>query len=134
MRTGLEYASRSWAICLNSLPSISVDFGIPVLTTKNALETADLLHVIAKREQREDKKSVAVRGEKTAMSVPERQQFLIEGLPNVSAVIARRLLTHFGSVRDIANASEEELTAVKGVGKNIAREILELLNARYPEE
>jgi len=117
-----------------SLASISVDFGIPVLTTKNALETADLLHVIAKREQREDKKSVAVRGEKTAMSMPERQQFLIEGLPNVSAVIARRLLAHFGSVRDIANASEEELTAVKGVGKNIAREILEILNARYPEE
>ena len=117
-----------------SLASISVDFGIPVLTTKNAMETADLLHVIAKREQREDKKSVAVRGDKTAMSMPERQQFLIEGLPNVSAVIARRLLAHFGSIRDIANASEEELMGVKGVGKNIARDILELLNARYPEE
>ncbi len=117
-----------------SLASISVDFGIPVLTTKNALETADLLHVIAKREQREDKKAVAVRGEKTAMSLPERQQFLIEGLPNVSAVIARRLLAHFGSIRDIANASEEELMQVKGVGKNIAIDILELLNAHFPEE
>jgi len=117
-----------------SLASITVDFGIPVLTTKDASETADLLKVIAMREQREDKKAVAVRGEKTQMSVRERQQFIIEGLPNVSAVIAKRLLSHFGSVRDIANATEEELLEVKGVGKNIANDIIRLLSANYHED
>ena len=117
-----------------SLASISVDYGVSVLTTKDASETADLLHVIARREQREDKKSVAVRGEKTMMSLMERQQFLVEGLPNVSAVLAKRLLSHFGSIRDIANATEEELIGVKGVGKNIASDILKLLNARYLEK
>jgi len=117
-----------------SLASISVDFGIPVLTTKDASETADLLHVIAKREQREDKKDVAVRGEKTQMSLKERQQFLVEGLPNVSAVIAKRLLSHFGSIKDITNASEQELMDVNGVGKNISSEIIKLLNADYLEE
>ena len=116
-----------------SLASISVDFGIPVLTTKDALETADLLKVIAQREQREDKKAVAVRGEKTQMSIRERQQFIIEGLPNVSAVIAKRLLNHFGSVKDIANATEKELLEVKGIGKNIASDIIKLLNANYLE-
>lgn len=74
-----------------SLASITVDFGIPILTTKDAMETADLLNVMAKREQREDKKEVAVRGEKTRMSIRERQQFIVEGLPNVSAVLAKRL-------------------------------------------
>lgn len=117
-----------------SLVSIIVDFGIPIITTKDALETADFLHVMARREQREDKKAVAVRGEKTSMSLRERQQFMVEGLPNVSAVIAKRLLDRFGSVRDIVNASDEELQGVDGVGKNIATEILELLNARYLEE
>jgi Fanconi anemia group M protein len=116
-----------------SLASISVDFGIPVLTTKDAMETADLLKVIAQREQKEDKKAVAVRGEKTQMSIRERQQFIIEGLPNVSAVIAKRLLHHFGSVKDIANATEEELLEVKGIGKNIASDIIKLLNANYLE-
>ncbi|KYK27859.1 hypothetical protein AYK20_01885 [Thermoplasmatales archaeon SG8-52-1] len=116
-----------------SLASISVDFGIPVLTTKDAMETADLLKVIAQREQREDKKAVAIRGEKTQMSIRERQQFIIEGLPNVSAVIAKRLLNHFGSVRDIANATEKELLEVKGIGKNIASDIIKLLNANYLE-
>jgi Fanconi anemia group M protein len=114
-----------------SLASISVDYGVSILSTKNALETADLLNVIAKREQRDDKKVVAIRGEKTQMSLRERQQFIIEGLPNVSAVIAKRLLSHFGSIKDIANASIDELQQVKGVGKNIASEIINLLNANY---
>jgi len=114
-----------------SLASITVDFGIPILTTKDASETADLLNVIAKREQREDKKDVAVRGDKTQMSIQERQQFIIEGLPNVSAVIAKRLLSHFSSIKDIANATEKELLEVKGVGKQIAKDIIKLLNADY---
>ncbi len=116
-----------------SLASISVDYGIPVLTTKDAFETADLLKIIAKREQREEKKEVAVRGEKPQMSIKERQQFIIEGLPNVSSVIAKRLLSHFGSVRQIVNASEEQLLEIKGIGKNIASDIIKLLNTDYFE-
>ncbi len=117
-----------------SLASITVDYGIPILTTKDSLETADLLNVIARREQREEKKSVAVRGEKPQMSIKERQQFLIEGLPNVSAVIAKRLLSHFGSIKDIANATEEELMEIRGIGKNIASDIIKLLNTNYLED
>ena len=117
-----------------SLASITVDYGVPVLTTKDAFETADLLNVIAKREQREDKKAVAVRGEKSQMSLRERQQFIVEGLPNVSVVIAKRLLARFGTIKDIANATEEELQEVKGIGKNIASDIIKLLNTNYPED
>ncbi|HDQ16327.1 MAG TPA: hypothetical protein ENN45_04645, partial [Bacteroidetes bacterium] len=117
-----------------SLASISVDYGISVMNTKNAMETADLLGVIAKREQKENKKIVAVRGEKHQMSLEERQQFLIEGLPNVSGVIAKRLLDHFGSIRAIVNASEKELQEVEGVGKTIASEIVRLLNSNYLED
>jgi len=114
-----------------SLASISVDYGVTILPTNDDQETADLLNVIAKREQRDDKKSVAVRGEKPQMSLREHQQFLIEGLPNVSSIIAKRLLSHFGSVKDIMNASEDELKQVRGVGKNIANDIIKLLNSDY---
>ena len=117
-----------------SFVSIVVDFGIPILTTKDSVETADLLYVMAKREQREDKKSVAIRGEKTSMSTKERQQFVIEGFPNVSSVIAKRLLDHFGSIRAISIASERELQEVNGVGKHIASSIFALLNAHYADE
>jgi len=111
-----------------------VDFGIPIITTKNALETADLLNIMARREQREDKKEVAVRGEKTSMSLREKQQFIVEGLPNVSAVLAKRLLGRFSSIKNIVNASEEDLREVDGIGGNIASEILEILSSLYLEE
>jgi Fanconi anemia group M protein len=68
------------------------------------------------------------------MSLKERQQFLLEGLPNVSAVIAKRLLNHFGSIKDIANASEDELMEVSGIGKGIATEIIQVINSNYLED
>lgn len=117
-----------------SLASISVDYGVTVFRTKNASETADLLRVIAQREQKNSKKMVAIRGMKKQMSMREKQQFLVEGLPNVSAVLANRLLNHFGSIRAIVNASEKELMEVEGIGKNIASEIVKLVNKDYLED
>jgi Fanconi anemia group M protein len=117
-----------------SLISIVVDFGIPVLSTKNASETADLLFVMANREQRQQKKSVALRGSKPSFSLAERQRFIIEGLPNVSSVMAKRLLSHFGSVHAIMNASEEELQEVYGIGKHTAKSIYAIINEDYKSE
>ncbi len=114
-----------------SLASITIDYGIPVISTRDEKETADLLKVMARREQRKDKKSVIIRGDKPQMSIREQQQFLVEGLPNVSSVIAKRLLFYFGNIKDIANASEEELKEVKGVGSMIANEIVNIFNKEY---
>ncbi len=117
-----------------SLISIVVDFGIPVLSTEDATETADLLFVMAKREQRQEKKSVALRGSKPSFSLPERQRFVVEGLPNVSSVMAKRLLSYFGSIHAIINASEKELQEVKGIGKQTAKLIYQVINEEYKTE
>jgi len=117
-----------------SLVSIIVDFGTPIITTKSAHETADLLYVMANREQKEGNRAVAIRGEKWSMSIPEQQQFIMEGLPNISAVLAKRLLQNFGSIKAVVNASEEELCTVQGIGKNIAAEIVEILNSEYMQK
>ena len=117
-----------------SLVSIVVDFGIPVLTTNDENETADLLYVMAKREQRQDKKSIALRGSKPSFSLAERQRFIIEGLPNVSSVMAKRMLSHFGSIHAIVNATEKELQEVKGIGKQTAKMIYDVINEEYKSE
>jgi len=117
-----------------SLVSIIVDFGIPIITTKSPHETADLLFVMANREQKQSNKEIAIRGEKWSMSIPEHQQFIIEGLPNVSAILAKRLLQKFGSIKDIVNASEQNLCSVQGIGKNIAAEIVKILNSEYMQK
>jgi Fanconi anemia group M protein len=117
-----------------SFVSIIVDFGIPIITTHTPQETADFLAVMAHREQKEGDKAIAIRGEKTAKTISEHQQFLVEGLPNISAVLAQRLLQHFGSIRSLANASEDDLCQIQGIGKNIAADILKILNAEYLKE
>ena len=45
--------------------------------------------------------------------------------------IAKRLLDHFGSIRELVNASEEDLQQVHGVGKKIAKAVYSILNSEY---
>ncbi|MDX1798847.1 MAG: ERCC4 domain-containing protein, partial [Candidatus Lokiarchaeia archaeon] len=116
-----------------SLVSIMVDYGIPIFSTKDDIETANLLYVAAKREQKKDKKSVNLRGEKSSMSIEEQQQFIIEGLPNISSILAKRLLIKFSNIKAIINASEKELQEVNGIGKNISSKIIDILNNEYKE-
>jgi len=113
-----------------ALASITVDFGIPIISTKDDRETAQVLLAVAKREAAEGR-IPGIRGEKGTMMLQERQQFIIEGLPNISGVIAQRLLAHFGSVSSVLEASEKDLMKVKGVGKKIAKGIRETLDAPY---
>ena len=111
--------------------SIIVDFGISIITTEDSNDTADLLYTAAKREQRRNSKEVVLRGSKSKLSTSDTMQFIVEGFPNVSAVIAKRLLSHFGSIRALASASEKELQEVHGVGKKIAASIYSMINQEF---
>ncbi|MCK5560780.1 MAG: DEAD/DEAH box helicase, partial [Thermoplasmata archaeon] len=113
-----------------ALASVLADYNIPVITTKNELETVEILVSIARREQKEGK-LVGLRGDKSTMSLQERQQFIIEGLPNISATLAQRLLAHFGSVKAVLKAEVEELSKVKGIGKKTAEEIKNVIETGY---
>lgn len=115
---------------MGTLASITVDFGIPVITVKDEVETAELVGTIARREFMESR-TPAMRSDKGTMLLQERQQFMIEGLPNVSAILAQRLLSYFGSAQAIMDADVKELTKVKGIGKGIAQGIRDVLDAKY---
>ncbi|MDG6218247.1 MAG: DEAD/DEAH box helicase [Candidatus Thermoplasmatota archaeon] len=117
-----------------TLISILVDFGIPILSTNDETETADLLSVMAKREQRQENKSIALRGSKSSCSLAEKQRFIVEGFPNISSLLAKRLLSHFGSIHLLVNASEKELQEVNGIGKQTAKLIYSVLREDYHAE
>jgi Fanconi anemia group M protein len=111
--------------------SIIVDFGISIITTENQEDTADLLFITSKREKKTKNKEVILRGGKSRLSTNETIQFILEGFPFVSSVIAQRLLHHFGSIRALVNASEEELQEVQGIGKKIAKSIYHMVNSEF---
>ena len=93
-------------------------------------ETANLLASMAKREIAQGR-TVGLRGDKVSMSLKERQQYIIEGLPGVSATLAQRLLDHFGSVEAVMKANEKNRCEVKGIGDIIAKNIVEVVRSGY---
>ncbi|AEH24965.1 DEAD/DEAH box helicase [Pyrococcus yayanosii] len=117
-----------------ALAAVTVDFGVPVLFSYSPEETAQFIFLIARREQEERKKDVRLRSEKKALTLAERQRLIVEGLPYVSATLARRLLRHFGSVERVFTASVAELMQVEGIGEKIAREIRKVITAPYRED
>ncbi|MCK9151133.1 DEAD/DEAH box helicase [Methanobacterium alcaliphilum] len=106
-----------------ALASVAVDFRIPILPTRSPEDTAAMIRRIAIREQTHNKPEIQVRTEKKPLTLWEQQLFIVESLPNVGPVNARKLLEEFGSVKEIINASQEDLQRVDGIGKKIARNI-----------
>jgi len=116
-----------------ALASLAVDFGASVLRTTDADDTADLLEVIARREQETDDRSVSVHGEKGGKTLAEQQEYVVGAVAEVGPVTARALLAHFGSVEAVMGATEEDLLAVDGVGEVTADRIRTVTASPYPE-
>lgn len=114
-----------------ALASIVVDYGVPIIWTKTPLESAQMLFSIAKREQLQEKRDVAIRGKRPVKSTNQMHEFLLCGLPNVSTIKAKNLLKHFGTPEKIFAASEAELQQVEGIGKELAKRIRGLLTKKY---
>lgn len=114
-----------------ALASLALDFGIFIIPTRDAEDTGNLLYAIAKREQDPELKDVALRGEKKPLNLEEKQRYLVESLPNVSAVLARRLLKKFKSVKEVINAPRKKLTEIEGIGKIKSKEIKKVINSKY---
>jgi Fanconi anemia group M protein len=57
-----------------------------------------------------------------------RKHYVIQGLPRVGPMLAKRLLDHFSTVKNIMNASEAELTQVEGIGQIKAQMIRDVLS------
>ncbi len=113
------------------LATIAVSYGIPIIYTKDKKDTAAQLLAIAKREQALTKETFQPHAEKRAMSVQEQQEFIVSSLPNVGLNLAKELLTHFKSVKNVINASEEDLKKVDGVGDKKAKMIKDTVEKEY---
>ena len=82
-----------------AIASIAVDFGIPIIPTRSPEDTAAMINRIAIREQTNDKSEIQIRTEKKPLTTWEQQIYIIESLPNVGPVTARKLLEEFTSVK-----------------------------------
>lgn len=114
-----------------SIASIALDFGISIIPTRNAQDTAAMIKRIAIREQSGEKTLIQIRTDKKPVNLWEQQLFIIESLPNIGPVNAKNLLEHFGTVANIINASESQLQEVEGIGKKTAANIRKVVDSKY---
>lgn len=114
-----------------SMASIAIDFGISIIPTRNAQDTAAMIKRIAVREQNGERTPIQIRTDKKPVSLLEQQLFIVESLPNIGPVNAKNLLQHFGSVANVLNASESDLQEVDGIGKKTAENIRKVIDSKY---
>lgn len=114
-----------------ALSSVILDYNIPIIWSQGVDDTVEILIQMAEKEQEDQEKEVAVRGNSTGKTMEQRKEFIVAGLPGVNTKIARRLLREFKTVRSIFEASEEELQDVDGLGPKKAESITSMLDEFY---
>jgi ERCC4-related helicase/ERCC4-type nuclease len=113
-----------------ALAAIAVDMGVTLLYSADERETADLLLVLARREEsgRGERKA---HPRKTHRSVREQQEYVLSAFPDVGPRTARALLETFGSLLGVLTAETNALEAVPGVGAKTAARIHEFVRQGY---
>ncbi|HLC46866.1 MAG TPA: DEAD/DEAH box helicase [Candidatus Nanoarchaeia archaeon] len=115
------------------LATITVSYGVPILQTKTAKESAAIIALMAKREQDETTKHYSPHAEKKALTMKEMQEYIVSALPGVGGGLAKPLLQKFGNVRNVMTATTDELKEVEKIGEKKAKEIQRVLGEKYEE-
>ncbi|MDD5699569.1 MAG: ERCC4 domain-containing protein [Candidatus Nanoarchaeia archaeon] len=105
------------------LLSIILEHKTPIIFTKDPEDTAKFISVLAKRKEREASLNVSRKN----LDKKERMQFILEGFPGIGPKTAKKLLSHFKSLKEIFEAPIGELKEIIG----IKAEVFRLLEERY---
>jgi fanconi anemia group M protein len=116
-----------------ALAFLVVREGITVLQVGDAVESAAMLHIMARHAQERMGQPISLREPRPPIE-ELYAAYLVEGLPGVGPRRARLLLAHFGTPAAVMCASAEELAQVPGIGRKSAQRIWQAVNARYPSE
>ena len=118
----LENAIRGFLL------SIALEFQTPVIFTQNAKDTVKYFSIIAKKKPSSEP---SLRASKIFPSENEQVQFILEGFPGIGPKTAQLLLEKFKTIKNIINASEEEIKNL--IGKK-ADNFIRLLNQEYKSD
>lgn len=122
-------------VVLGTILSIYLDYNVQVIRSAGAQETATMLSKFADREQSIDDNKPRILGRKKAYTTYQWQTLILGSLPGVGPNLAHRLIEHFGTLKNVANADEKQLMKVDKVGKKKAALIYRTINEEFnPDE
>ena len=106
-----------------ALVTVAAVFGVPVLFSRNGVDSAQWILTAARQFAARQEYAVARPGWRPR-GKRARQVFILQGLPGIGPVRASRLLDRFGTVRSVLSADEKSLAEVPGIGPKIAQKIV----------
>lgn len=104
---------------------------IPTIYTLNEAETAQVICMIARKEQSDRNMQFNFHGKRSQLSQSETKEYVLSSIPGIGTVVAGNLLRHFGSVENVMTAQVNELIKVDRVGRRIADRIRKLAGEPY---
>ena len=104
------------------------NFEVPFILTEGYEDTANYLLLLAKR-QLKPEHAFSLSFKRKAFSLKNQQQIILESFPGIGPSTAKSLLKQFKTIKNLVNASEEELKKTK-LGKK-APVIRKILDASY---
>ncbi len=121
--TNIDISTESIKGALLSLQAI---WYIPVIYAADSKQ-ACLIFVMLSKQCRKHSQLAELRHGYRPKKLITRKLHVIQGLPAVGPLLAKRLLDRFSSVQKIMNATADELSQVKGIGKMKAKMIKNVL-------
>lgn len=103
--------------------SIILKYKVPIVYTKNSEDTAKFISVLARKKEKE----TPLNAVKKSLSQKEQMQFIIESFQGIGPKTAKKLLEKFKTIKNILNATQEELK--NEIGKKA--EIFRIIEENY---
>jgi len=120
------YDDRNEGVSANAIRgmilSIILKYKVPIIFTKDAKDTASFIYILAKKPQ---KKEFSLNPKKRTKNVEEQKQYILEGFPGIGPATAKKLLQKFKTIKNIINASQEELKKTLGKKAEIFEKIID---------
>lgn len=108
--------------------------GVSLIRTESPQDSALFLATMARHAQHGLGYEPSTHPKRRSLAPQLQLRYLVEDLPGVGPKTAQALLERFGSLRNMFNASEEELYQVPGIGPKRARQLHDLFNLTYDKQ
>lgn len=111
--------------------AVTVDLGVPIIYTKDKMDTVAHIARLAIREQTDRSSNFSSHGKRSHMSDNEKRLYVVTSVCDVGPVIARNLLAEFKTVENVMKASYDELLGVPEIGPVTAKNIRDCVSGEY---
>ncbi|BDC19321.1 multidrug MFS transporter [Acidianus sp. HS-5] len=127
--------TERWKAINSALISIIVDYNVKVVYSSDKRDSAEVLVKLAEKFQGNEgrKRTINLHDKPKFESIKDIQLYVVESLPNIGEVNAKKLLEKFSTIRNICNASISDLERVLGSRKR-AEELYKILITPYSPE